>query len=139
MISWTDAVALLGAGAMSSWRLAAVSGHFVPHAVDEFVPLQLDGGKLGHSSMVSGSLGRACAHLTAGQRLTARLARECACGHAPLCGPCASAQGTPGGWHACRHGAARDLSDSGATLAQVLRAGRWRSGAFLFLPPQEGQ
>ena len=35
------------------------------------------------------------------------------------------------GWHSLRRGMARDLLDSGATLSTILRAGGWRSSAFL--------
>ena len=35
------------------------------------------------------------------------------------------------GWQAFRRGAARDMMNSGCTLAQILGAGGWRSGAFL--------
>ena len=35
------------------------------------------------------------------------------------------------GWHSLRRGMARDLLDSGATLATILRAGGWKSSAFL--------
>ena len=34
-------------------------------------------------------------------------------------------------WHAFRRGMAQDLLDSGSTLSYILRAGGWRSGAFL--------
>ncbi len=35
------------------------------------------------------------------------------------------------GWHAFRRGAARDMLNSGCSLAQILEAGGWRSAAFL--------
>ena len=35
------------------------------------------------------------------------------------------------GWHAFRRGMAQDLFDGGATLSQLLRAGGWKSSAFL--------
>ena len=35
------------------------------------------------------------------------------------------------GWHALRRGVASDMLDKGCTLSHVLRAGGWRSGAFL--------
>ena len=35
------------------------------------------------------------------------------------------------GWHAFRRGMARDMLASGATLSQLLRAGGWKSSAFL--------
>ena len=41
--------------------------------------------------------------------------------------PNASAYGT----HSLRRGHARDLLESGATLAEILRAGQWRSAAFM--------
>ncbi len=37
----------------------------------------------------------------------------------------------PARWHAFRRGMAQDLLDSGSTLSYILRAGGWRSGAFL--------
>jgi hypothetical protein len=41
--------------------------------------------------------------------------------------PNAAAYGT----HAFRRGHARDLLENGSTLAEILRAGQWRSAAFL--------
>ena len=41
--------------------------------------------------------------------------------------PNASAYGT----HSLRRGHARDLLESGATLAEILRAGQWKSAAFM--------
>ena len=35
------------------------------------------------------------------------------------------------GWHSLRRGMARDLLESGATLATILRSGGWKSSAFL--------
>ena len=40
--------------------------------------------------------------------------------------PCADEYGT----HAFRRGHAQDLLNGGATLAEILRAGQWKSGAF---------
>lgn len=34
-------------------------------------------------------------------------------------------------WHSFRRGAAHHMLDKGATIAQILRAGGWRSAAFL--------
>ena len=43
----------------------------------------------------------------------------------------ATALGEPAAWHAFRRGMARDMLDRGDSLAEILLAGAWRSGAFM--------